>query len=629
MAGAPSLSPPPAAPRRSSALAVAALGVVFGDIGTSPLYALHVAFTGPERLAPTADNVLGVLSLVFWALVVVVSVKYVVFVMRADLHGEGGILALMALATADAGERRRGRAVLVGLGLFGAALLYGDGMLTPAISVLSAVEGLRVATPLFQPAIGPITVLILVALFWVQRRGTGQVGAVFGAIMLVWFAVLFALGTWWIAGAPEVLAAVSPHHAVRFFREGGIGAYWILGSVFLVVTGAEALYADIGHFGTRPIRLVWFTVVLPGVLLNYFGQGALLLQRAGAVHHTFYDLAPEWALVPLVALATAAAVIASQAIIAGAFSLTSQALQLGFTPRITVRHSSPDEEGQVYVPLVNWILLAAAVALVGHFQTSSALAGAYGVAVSATMVLTTLLAYVYFRRVWGRAAALAAGVLFLAVDLAFLGANLAKVDQGGWFPLLIGLLGLVVFTTWSRGQELATVEQTRTVQSEFARRIEAHPPLRIDGTAVVLTRSQSGVPRTLLVNLAHNHVLHRQVVLLTVDTLPVPRVPAAERFAAIRDPSGLIGVTARYGYMQRPNAPRVLRDAAATVGVTLDPAETSYFLARLRVLVTPRPGMARWRKRLYAFLVNNAVPATATYRIPPEQVFEVGLQVEI
>jgi KUP system potassium uptake protein len=604
------------------------LGVVFGDIGTSPLYAFHVCFRAGTGLPPTVDNVLGVLSLVLWSLIVVISIKYVVFIMRADLHGEGGILALMSLVTGVADHSTTARRALVALGLFGAALLYGDGMLTPAISVLSAVEGLAVATPMFEPAVRVITITVLVALFWVQRRGTATIGAVFGPVMLVWFAALMLLGLRWIATAPAVLAAANPMHGVRFLAAGGLTGYLILGSVFLAVTGGEALYADMGHFGKRPIRLMWFALVLPAVVINYFGQGALLLQRSDAVHHTFYSLAPQWALIPLVILATAAAVIASQAVIAGAFSLTSQALQLGHIPRVEVRHSSEDEEGQVYVPFVNWLLLAAAVWLVAHFRSSDALAGAYGVAVSGTMVLTTILAFAYFRRIWGWLAATAMLLLFLPIDLAFLGANLVKIDKGAWFPLLIGGLGYLLFTTWTRGQSIANVEQSRSLQSQFRKRMADHPPLRVPGTAVYLTRTPTGVPRTLLHNLTHNGVLHRQVVLLTVITEPLPRVPREQRLEVQRDGSELTGIVAHYGYLERPNVPQLLRDAAAR-GVPFDAAETTYFLARVRVMVTGRRGMARWRKRLYAFLVKNALPATANYRIPSEQVFEVGVQVEL
>ena len=600
---------------------------MFGDIGTSPLYALHVCFTDRYAVAPTPENVLGVLSLVLWSLIVVVSIKYVVFVMRADLNGEGGILALMTLATSGSASPAA-RKTLTALGLFGAALLYGDGMLTPAISVLSAVQGLELATPMFRDGVPPIAVAVLVALFLFQRRGSARVGAVFGPVMLVWFATLALLGVRWIASAPQVLGAVSPHHAVRFLVTNGLQGYLILGSVFLVLTGAEALYADIGHFGKRPIRLMWFAVVLPGVVINYFGQGALLLQRADAVHHTFFKLAPAWALYPLVALATAAAVIASQAIIAGAFSLTAQALELGFFPRVEVRHSSEAEEGQVYVPVVNWLLLAAAVGLVMVFRGSNALAGAYGVAVSGTMVLTTVLAFAYSRHSWGVSAATAIAAIFLPIDLAFLGANLVKVDRGGWIPLLVGCCGYLVFTTWTRGQRIVTARQSRTSASEFLRRTAEHPPLRAPGTAVYLTRQPLGVPRTLLHNLAHNHVLHEQIVLLTVITEPVPRVPREQRLEVRRDADSLIGLVAHYGYMQQPNIPQVVREAAAR-GVSLSPDTTTYFVSRSRVIVSGPRGMVRWRKRLYAFLANNALPATANYRIPIEQIFEVGLQVEV
>ncbi len=502
--------PPESRQQRLPTLALAALGVVFGDIGTSPLYALHVCFSGHGALPPTVDNVLGVLSLVFWSLIVVVSIKYIVFVMRADLKGEGGILALMTLATRGSEQTPRRRHVLIALGLFGAALLYGDGMLTPAISVLSAVEGLTVATPVFVPVVHLIAIAVLILLFSFQWRGTSVVGIVFGPVMLVWFITLAVLGGRWVAAAPEVLAAVSPAYALRFLVTEGATGYVILGAVFLVVTGGEALYADIGHFGKLPIRLMWFAVVLPGVLINYFGQGAMLLRQPAAVHHTFYSLAPAWALYPMVGLATAAAVIASQAIIAGAFSLTSQALQLGYTPRVEVRHSSEDEEGQVYVPLVNWLLLIAAVGLVVSFGSADALAGAYGVAVSGTMVLTTVLAFVYFRGLWGWVPAGAIAAFFLPIDLTFLGANLVKINQGGWFPLLVGACGYLLFTTWTKGQTIVFADQDR-IENEFFNRVRDQPPLRVPGTAVFLSRVTGGVPRTLLLNLAHNNVLHEQV----------------------------------------------------------------------------------------------------------------------
>jgi KUP system potassium uptake protein len=627
MVGGPTPQPSASGNRRLAGLALAALGVVFGDIGTSPLYAMQVCFARSSGLARTTDNVLGVLSLVLWSLIIVISIKYVVFVMRADLKGEGGILALMSLATGGSDTSAATRRVLIALGLFGAALLYGDGMLTPAISVLSAVEGLEIATPVSVGYVHLIAVAVLVALFAFQQRGSAQVGAVFGPVMLAWFAVIAGLGVNSIAAAPEVLAAANPWCAARFLAAGGLRGYLILGSVFLVVTGGEALYADIGHFGKRPIRLMWFAVVLPAVLLNYFGQGALLLRQSDSVHHAFYSLAPDWALWPLVALATAAAVIASQAIIAGGFSLTSQALQLGYCPRVEVRHSSEEEEGQVYVPFVNWLLLAAAVGLVMSFRSSDALAGAYGVAVSGTMVLTTVLAFVYFRRVWGQLAALALAALFLPIDFAFVGANLAKVDRGGWIPLAVAACGYLLFSTWTRGQRMVLDERGRTLESEFRARVADHPPLRVPGTAVFLTRTPAEVPRTLLHNLAHNHVLHQRVVLLTVETDPVPRVGADARLEIRKDPSDVVGVTAHYGYVERPNVPQLLRELVAR-GVALD-GDITYFLARVRVVITHRPGMARWRKRLYTFLANNARSMTANYRIPSEQVFEIGIQVEL
>ena len=616
----------PVEAERRRGVALAALGVVFGDIGTSPLYALHVCFAATGGLAPTRDNVLGVVSLIVWALVLVVTLKYVAVVMRADLNGEGGILALMALALQRVAPDGRGRRALVGVGLLGAALLYGDSMLTPAISVLSAVEGIKVVTPLFIPAIVPLTTVVLIVLFSVQRRGTGAVGAVFGPVMLVWFAVLALLGLRWIAGEPGVLAALDPRHGIAFLAAGGWTGYLILGSVFLAVTGGEALYADIGHFGTRPIRLMWLGVVLPAVVINYFGQAALLLQDPSAVHHTFFRQAPQWALVPLVVLATAAAVIASQAVIAGAFSITAQALQLGFAPRVDVRHSSPDEEGQVYVPLINWMLLAAGVGLVLHFRSSDALAGAYGVAVSGTMALTTMLAAVWFSGRWGWAGAALVVLVFLPIDLAFLGANLVKVDNGGWFPLLVAALGYLLFTTWTRGQELVGRALDRMAESELLTHLQAAPPLRAPGTAVYLSRSQ-GVPTTLLHSLALYRVLHRMVVVLSVAVVPLPRL-RGERKTLERFAPDLLGVVARYGYMERPNVPRIMRELAHD-GLPIDCDQLTYVLARTRVVVTDRPGMALWRKRLYALLARNAFPATANYRLPSERVLEVGVTVEI
>jgi len=616
----------PVEAERRRGVALAALGVVFGDIGTSPLYALHVCFAATGGLAPTRDNVLGVVSLIVWALVLVVTLKYVAVVMRADLNGEGGILALMALALQRVAPDGRGRRALVGVGLLGAALLYGDSMLTPAISVLSAVEGIKVVTPLFIPAIVPLTTVVLIVLFSVQRRGTGAVGAVFGPVMLVWFAVLALLGLRWIAGEPGVLAALDPRHGIAFLAASGWTGYLILGSVFLAVTGGEALYADIGHFGTRPIRLMWLGVVLPAVVINYFGQAALLLQDPSAVHHTFFRQAPQWALVPLVVLATAAAVIASQAVIAGAFSITAQALQLGFAPRVDVRHSSPDEEGQVYVPLINWMLLAAGVGLVLHFRSSDALAGAYGVAVSGTMALTTMLAAVWFSGRWGWAGAALVVLVFLPIDLAFLGANLVKVDNGGWFPLLVAALGYLLFTTWTRGQELVGRALDRMAESELLTHLQAAPPLRAPGTAVYLSRAQ-GVPSTLLHTLALYRVLHRMVVVLSVAVEPLPRV-RGERKTLERFAPDLLGVVARYGYMERPNVPRIMRELTHQEPA-IDCDQLTYVLARTRVVVTDRPGMATWRKRLYALLARNAYPATSNYRLPSERVLEVGVTVEI
>jgi KUP system potassium uptake protein len=445
--------------------------------------------------------------------------------------------------------------------------------------------------------------------------------------MVLWFVTLILLGVRWIAGAPEVLAALSPTHGVRFLLDGGWTAFLLLGSVFLVVTGGEALYADIGHFGTRPIRIVWFALVLPAVVINYLGQGAMLLQAPDGVRHTFFRLAPEWALVPLVVLATAAAVIASQAIIAGAFSLTYQAVQLGFFPRVSVQHSSATEEGQVYTPLVNWMLFMSTILLVLYFKASDALAGAYGVAVCGTMLLTTVLAFAYFRRVWGLLAAAAVAAVFMPIELTFLSANLAKVDHGGWLPLLVGAGGYLLFRTWIEGQERVGAQVTRLIEGDVPTEVLATTPLRIPGTAVYLSREQ-GLPRTLLINLARNHVLHECVIILSVRIEPVPHVPPVERRTLTHYVSGFLGVVAHYGYMDRPNVPAVLEDLDLD-GRRISLESTTFFLARLRAIASDRPGMATWRKRLYAFMLRNAHIAAADYRIPSERVFEIGIPVEI
>jgi KUP system potassium uptake protein len=613
-------------------LAFLALGVVYGDIGTSPLYAIRECFAGTYGVRPTAADVLGVLSLVVWSLVVVVSVKYLALVMRADNRGEGGILALLALLLPRKKRRARLQGALVLLGLFGAALLYGDGVITPAISVLSAVEGLEVAAPGLGSRVVPLALAILVLLFLFQRRGTASVGAVFSPVMVVWFAVIALLGLKGIALAPRVLAAVNPLHAWRFFVAHGVRGLTVLGAVVLVVTGAEALYADMGHFGRSPIRRAWFAGVLPALLLSYFGQGALILARPDEVRQPFFHLAPSWALYPLVVLATAATVIASQAVISGAFSLTRQAIQLGYCPRFRVVQTSPEEIGQIYVPAVNWALMAATLALVVGFRSSANLAAAYGLAVTATMVITSLLFYSVCRSLWGwgrpAAAALVAG--FLLFDGAFFGANLLKVASGGWFPLLVGAAVMTVMTTWRRGRQILERRlRSRSAHVDtFLAQLAENPPIRIPGTAIFMHSRPEGIPAVLLHHLAHNRVLHEQVVLMTVLTAEMPRVSAAERLAVTELGQGFYRVVVVYGFMEYPNVPRALA-ACAPLGLAVEPAKASYYLGRETLIPTERLGMALWREHLFAFMSRNATRATQFFALPPARVVELGLQLEI
>ncbi len=616
--------------RRLLVLALGALGVVYGDVGTSPLYALRACFDPSYGVAPTRDNVLGVLSLVAWALIVVVSVGYLAIIMRADNRGEGGILALMALVPRS--ERlRRARGPLVGMGLFGAALLYGDGMITPAISVLSAVEGLELAAPALHAWVEPITVAILVALFALQRRGTAHIGAVFGPLTLLWFTTLGVLGVAQVVREPSVVAALDPRHAIRFFAANGWAAFLALGGVFLVVTGAEALYADMGHFGLRPIRLAWFAVVLPGLALNYLGQGALLVRDPGAIESPFYRMVPAFAYWPVLVLATLATIIASQAVISGAFSLTRQAVQLGYCPRVRITHTSARQIGQIYAPAVNAALMAGTVALVLGFRSSEALAGAYGIAVAGTMTITAALLGVVAVAGWGwhpAAAAVVAGGL-LAVDVAFLGANVPKVAAGGWVSLLVAGAVFVAMTTWRRGR-VSLAERLRHLtppDEVVVRSLTEHPPLRVPGTAVFLDRTMHGVPPALLHNLKHNKVLHERVVLLTVVTEPTPTVPDAARWTLRDVAPGFYRLVVRYGFMETPDIPALL----ARVDVpplTFKPLETTYFLSRDTILPSGRT-MARWRARLFAFMSRNARSAGDYFRLPPNRVVELGAQVEL
>ena len=613
-------------------LSLVALGVVYGDIGTSPLYAMRECFHGAHSIVPSPSNIFGVLSLIFWSLVIVISIKYLVFVLRADNHGEGGILSLTAQATPIRPSGRTEHVFLIFIGIFGAALLYGDGIITPAISVLGAMEGLTVATPIFTSYVVPITIVVLVALFLFQSRGTAKVGRIFGPITLMWFTALAALGIAQILRYPEVVAAVNPLHAVDFFVRNGWHGFLILGSVFLVVTGGEALYADMGHFGTRPIRLVWFSVVLPALLLNYFGQGALLLEDPEAAHNPFYRLAPGWALYPMIVLATSAAIIASQAVISGAFSLTMQAVQLGFSPRLKINHTSTREFGQIYIPAVNWALMVGCIAIVVGFRSSSNLAAAYGVAVTSTMVITTILFYVVARRVWGwgllPTAALA--VFFLIIDLAFFGANIIKVAQGGWFPLLLAALVFIVMTTWKKGRRILNerIQTEAKPLEEFLQEMERRPPTRVPGTAIFMNGNASRTPPALLHNLEHNKVLHERVLFLTVKTKQIPFVSPEERVEIESLGNGFHRLKVYYGFMEDPDIPKVLENLRMP-GFAYVPHDTTYFLGRETIIASKRPGMALWREKIFSVISHNATSATAYFCIPPDRVVEMGEQIEI
>jgi KUP system potassium uptake protein len=625
---------------RLAALVLGALGVVYGDIGTSPLYAVKECFSSGYGLAPTQQNVLGILSLVFWALLLVIVVKYLTFIMRADNRGEGGILALLALL------RPTGRAsVLVTLGVFGAALLYGDGVITPAISVLSAVEGLEFGAPSLGPWVVPLTVVILSGLFLVQRRGTARVGAVFGPITLVWFASIALAGLPWVMARPAVLSAINPINAASFLvHHGFLHGFLVLGSVVLCITGGEALYADMGHFGVRPIRIAWYSVVFPALLLNYFGQGALLLASCAggadvaaaacqvAVERPFYALVPSVLVYPMVLIATLATVVASQALISGAFSLTQQAVQLGFVPRVTIVHTSAATEGQIFVPIVNFLLMLACIAVVLFAGSSSRLAAAYGIAVTGTMAITSVLFYAVARRCWGWSQRLAGAIagLFLLVDLAFFGANLAKLFHGGWFPMVAALAVFSVMTTWRMGarwrfRELAKI---RVPFAELFASLKLNPPLRVKGTAVFMTQDLQGTPPAMLHQLKHNQVLHEQVVILTIQTSNDPVVPDEERVEVIQLGRGYWRVIGRYGFMETPNVPDVLR-LAATKGLATFAGRTSYFLGHDTFVATGRSNLPGWRRALFMFLARNARPPTEFFGIPPNDVVELGAQIEV
>jgi KUP system potassium uptake protein len=639
----PSPEAPPAEARRKPAylllLSLGALGVVYGDIGTSPLYAIRESFSGHFGVEPTTENVLGVLSLITWSLVLIVAVKYLLIVLRADNEGEGGILALTTLVSppegTDAAARRsrhRGRVFLAALGIFGAALLYGDGMLTPAISVLSAVEGLGVVQPSLSRFVVPITVAIILALFLYQRRGTAHVGKLFGPVTLVWFLTLAALGVRGILLAPEILAAANPVHAVAFFSNNGLAGVLVLGAVFLVVTGGEALYADLGHFGRGPIQLDWFAIVMPALLLNYYGQGALVLSDPTTTTSPFFLLAPHWALIPLIVLSTAATIIASQAVITGVFSLTMQAVQLGYWPRLEVRHTSPQEYGQIYVPPMNWLLMFGTVVLVVAFGSSSALAAAYGVAIVCTMLVTTILLYVVLPERWGWPPWLAALVVsvFLVAELAFFAANVVKIHEGGWVSLAVAALVYVVMTTWRDGRRtIAQRIHERVVPLDsFLGTLAFQGVVRVRGNAIYMTSNAWVTPPPLLMMIRHQHALHKRVVILTVENVRAPHVPRVDRLRVQDLGGGFYRVVARYGFMETPNVLRIL-ERLRERGLDLPLSETTFFLGRERLLPIGGPVVARWRMGIFSFLSRNSQRATSFFNIPADRVVEVGSQIEV
>jgi KUP system potassium uptake protein len=610
-------------------LSLGALGVVYGDIGTSPLYAFRECFAPEHHLAPTPDNILGILSLVFWSLVIVISVKYLLFVARADNRGEGGILALMSLVRP---RRSMRRGALLSLGLFGAALLYGDGMVSPAMAVLSATEGLAVATPVFRPYIVPLTVLVLVGLFTVQKHGTGKMGQFFGPVMILWFTVLASLGIRQIISEPSVLAAIIPTHAFRFFVENGLTGFLVLGSVFLVVTGGESLYADMGHFGIKPIRIAWFSLVFPALLLNYFGQGAFLLHTPSGADQPFFKMAPSWMLYPLVGLATAATVIASQAVISGAFSLTRQAVQLGYLPRIRIRHTSAREIGQIYISTINWGLMVAAITLVLAFQKSSNLAAAYGVAVTTTMAITTMLFAAFARERWHWSVARVSlfTIPLLIIDLSFFGANIVKIFDGGWVPLFVALMMLTLMTTWRLGRKILSDRLAAEALSTdaFLQQLEAKRIPRVPGVAVFMSRNAEGIPTTLLHNIKHNKIVHERVVLMTVETEDRSHLSSEERFEWQDLGFGVYRVSLHFGFMEDPDIPAILETMEGQP-VAFNPMTTSYFLGRETLIPTRQPGMAIWREHLFAWMTRNSSSASVFFSLPPNQVIELGAQVEL
>ena len=611
---------------------IGALGVVFGDIGTSPLYTMRVVFTGEHKLPLTHDTVLGLLSIVFWAIMIVVTLKYVTLIMRADNRGEGGILALTALVARGVEHQTRRRWWLVGFGIFGAAMFYGDGMITPAITVLGAVEGLEIMAPGLHRFVVPTALVILVGLFAIQKHGTASIGMFFGPVTLLWFIALAVLGVAQIAARPEVLLALSPHYAFAFIAQNPVATFLALGAVVLAVTGTEALYADMGHFGALPIRVAWLAIVLPALTLNYFGQGALLLEDPTAIKNPFFLLAPQWALLPLVVLATLAAIIASQAVISGAFSLTRAAIQMGYAPRLKILHTSEREIGQIYVPFINWSLLIAVILLVLTFRSSDNLAAAYGIAVTLAMMIDSVLIYVVMRRIWrwNRLIATAIALPLVLIDLAFLASNSLKIPEGGWFPLVIGAVVFTLLTTWKRGR-MVLMERLADDTMPLALFIESigtSPPPRVPGTAVFLTSTGKRAPHAMLHNLKHNKVLHDRVVILTVHTRDIPRVDLEDRVEIHELPAAFWTIDAYYGFTEDPDVPSLL-EACGRCGFEFDMMDTSFFVSRETLIASVAPGMALWRERLFVSMSRNAVKATDFFRVPTNRVVELGTQVEL
>ncbi len=613
-------------------LMLGAIGVVYGDVGTSPLYTMKEIFNGPHAMSATPDNVLGILSLIFWSLILVISIKYVLFVMRANNHGEGGIMALMALALHYRNQQHQ-RSIIIALGLFGTALFYGDGIITPAISVLSAVEGLQVAAPALQAYVLPITIVVLIALFLFQSHGTAKVGLLFGPIMLLWFGALGLLGWRSMSQNPEVLQALNPLYGWHFFLAHGWHAFIALGAVVLALTGAEALYADMGHFGKNPIQVAWFSMILPALALNYFGQGALILRDPNAILNPFYLLAPEWAMYPMIGLATAATVIASQAVISGAFSITSQAMQMDYIPRMLQVHTSDEAIGQIYVPFMNKLLLLLVICTVLGFGSSGNLAAAYGLAVTGTMMITTLLAMVVALDSW-RWPPFWTSVLvslFLVVDGAFLGANVIKIPQGGWFPLIVGIMLFFIMSTWRRGREVLTyhLQHAAISLTKFIANLTINPPLaRVPGTAVYMSARNLSMPHALKVNYEHNQVLHERIILLTMSTTDIPTVPDQERIDFDQLEQGFFRVTARYGFMETPNVPQIIR-LCKLKNLDIDMESTSFFVGRETLIPSNKPDLNPVQEKIFITLFRNASSPIQFFKVPAERVLELGVQFEI